>query len=225
VVNDWNRDEEERRAREIKERRELQQHQMEIFGCCSPDLSFPLPSWKRCESKDVFIAQNFPRVPHSRPSASGNRDELEAGNLKREPVSQPSLPKNYQCKDACIGQTLPVDMARAKLDAQDAAMKKELAYALSPTTMSKSVITKNGVEAAPTNTVAEPRSQLDYDLQPSPIPGLQNKHLNYLLYAGMPVPESQRKKFHIPQAFVSSMCARRVELGVNRALRKRNWLR
>jgi hypothetical protein len=116
-------------------------------------------------------------------------------------------------------------MARAKLHAQETAIRKELAYALAPATMSKSVITKNGVEAVPTVAVAEPKPQLDYDLQPSPIPGLQNKHLNYLLYAGMPVPDSQRKKFHIPQEYVSSMCARRVELGINRALRRRNGLR
>jgi hypothetical protein len=65
MVDDSSREEEEeeRRTREIQERKELQKHQMEIFGCCSPDLSFPLPSRKRYESKDVFIAQNFPRVP------------------------------------------------------------------------------------------------------------------------------------------------------------------
>jgi hypothetical protein len=81
-------------------------------------------------------------------------------------------------------------MARAKLDAQEAAIKKELACAPAPATMSKSIIIKNGVEATPLGPPAEPRPPLGYDLQPSPVPGLQNKHLNYLMYAGLPVPES-----------------------------------
>jgi hypothetical protein len=62
----------------------------------------------------------------------------------------------------------------------------------------------------------------DPDNEPSPIPGLLNRHLNYLKFAGMPVPDSQRKRFHIPQAYVSSMSARKVEFEINSALRRRN---
>jgi hypothetical protein len=134
--------------------------------------------------------------------------------------SLPPLPKNYQCKDVCIGQTYPVDMARKKLDAQNLELKKELAYALAPTTMKYSMFNEEGlVVEKPSDPSQEARSkasathpsqkarkdgpppgpQLDYDNQPSPIPGLQNRHLNYLKYMGAPVSYLKRLGFVFPR--------------------------
>jgi hypothetical protein len=139
--------EEERRAREIEERRELQKYQMERYGCCSPDLDFP-----------AF--------------------------------------KQYESKDAGIGQAGFVDLARKKLDAQDLEFKKEIACALAPTTMKSSIITEHGVKAAPPDPSQKaakrgapapvPSPPRNRDDEPSPVPGLQNRHLNYMKYAGMP---------------------------------------
>jgi hypothetical protein len=44
-----------------------------------------------------------------------------------------------------------------------------------------------------------PGPQLDYDNQPSPIPGLLNRHLNYQKYMGAPVSYLKRLGFVFPR--------------------------
>src|SRR5262249_51889597 len=101
-----------------------------------------------------------PEAPDSRPSASGNEPSAEdpdpivpgyyeiSGAPMRRSARAPRPAKRYESKDVFIGQNYPVDMARKKLDAQNAALKKELACALAPTTMKASIISDEGVVAA-----------------------------------------------------------------------------
>ena len=112
-------------------------------------------------------------------------------------------------------------MAQMKLDAQNLELKKEIAYALAPTTMKYSMFNEEGLvvekppqasqEAqageAPTTHPSQktqkggppPGPQLDYDNQPSPIPGLLNRHLNYQKYMGAPVSYLKRLGFVFPR--------------------------
>jgi hypothetical protein len=112
-------------------------------------------------------------------------------------------------------------MASKKLNAQELEVKKEIAYALAPTTMKYSMFNEDGLvvekPTVPTRASREwgtqathppqkareggppPGPQLDYDNQPSPIPGLQNRHLNYQKYMGAPVSYLKRLGFVFPR--------------------------
>jgi hypothetical protein len=152
-------DDTEERERQIAERKSLQEVQMKLYGCCSPDLDFHLPA------------------PENK-ARSG-------------------------------------DMARTKLDSQDLERKKAIAYALAPTTMKYSMFNEEGLVVGkprasqearagasttqPSQKTREPGPQLDYDHQPSPIPGLQNRHLNYQKYMGAPVSYLKRLGFVFPR--------------------------
>jgi hypothetical protein len=113
----------------------------------------------------------------------------------------------------------PGDMARKKFNAQDLERKKELAYALAPTTMKYSMFNQEGLVVERPHASQESRArasathpsqkarkdgpspgpQLDYDNQPSPVPGLQNRHLNYQKYMGAPVSYLKRLGFVFPR--------------------------
>jgi hypothetical protein len=107
------------------------------------------------------------------------------------------------------------DMARKKHNAQDLERKKEIAYALAPTTMKYSMFNEEGLvverphasqesrgsasATQPSQKTREPGPQLDYDNQPSRIPGLLNRHLNYQKYMGAPVSYLKRLGFVFPR--------------------------
>jgi hypothetical protein len=138
--------------------------------------------------------------------------KLQEVQMKLYGVCSPDLDFNLPAQE---NRARPGDLARKKLDAQDLERKKELAYALAPTTMKYSMFNEEGLvvekPTVPTrasrergtqaraSTPTDARSQLDYDNQPSPIPGLQNRHLNYQKYMGAPVSYLKRLGFVFPR--------------------------
>jgi hypothetical protein len=160
------KNEEERRLREIEERKELQKYQMERYGCCSPDLDFNPPTRKPYESKDIENAESA---------------------------------------------IAPPDLAQKKLNAQDLELKKQLAHAIAPTTMKSSTFNDEGfvvskpadrsqkTRESKTAAPPAPAHARDPDNDPSPIPGLLNRHLNYQKYMGAPVSYLKRLGFVFPR--------------------------
>jgi hypothetical protein len=146
-------------------------------------------------------------VPHSRPSASGNNTKQNVTDEIRQHQQTPEAARQ------CDLPTLP---------GKGASQSFPRPFGTTDSASTRQLETGNlKLETAPVGnskleTVA-PTPVRDPDNEPSPIPGLLNRHLNYLKFAGMPVPDSQRKRFHIPQAYVSSMSARKVEFEINSA--------
>jgi hypothetical protein len=142
-----------------------------------------------------------PGVPHSRPSASGNSGPQSLPD-KGIPAarSSPSASKD--------------SASQRQLETRNSKLETAPTHQLETGNLK--------LETAPAGNSKLETIPRDPDNEASPIPGLLNRHLNYLKFAGMPVPESQRKRFHIPQAYVSSMSARKVEFEINSALRRRN---
>ena len=160
------KNEEERRLREIEERKELQKYQMERYGCCSPDLDFNPPTRKPYESNDVENAESA---------------------------------------------IAPPDLAQKKLNAQDLELKKQLAHAIAPATMKSSTFNDEGfvvskpadrsqkTRESKTAAPPAPAHVRDPDNDPSPIPGLLNRHLNYQKYMGAPVSYLKSLGFVFPR--------------------------
>jgi hypothetical protein len=210
LVDDSSREQQERRTREIKEWKELQEHQMKLYGCCSPDLSFNLPPGAENEAgRKARATGNTANA-----NAYGNTDFARIDQLEIHP-GEPRT-GNLKFIPASRGlETVPGDMARKKHNAQDLERKKEIAYALAPTTMKYSMFNEEGLvverphaspesrarasATQPSQKTREPGPQLDYDNQPSPIPGLQNRHLNYQKYMGAPVSYLKRLGFVFPR--------------------------
>jgi hypothetical protein len=159
-------------------------------GCATRVTQPAAASPKRYESKNVTSSSTRAELESEASTAGDTSTPASQDQACWGPrgcatrVTQPAAtsPKRYESKDVFIGQTYPVDMARMKLDAQNEALKKEIAYAL-----------------APPGTPPAPAPVRDPDYEPSPIPGLQNRHLNYLKFAGMPLPELKRRGFVSPR--------------------------
>jgi len=148
------------------------------------------------------------------------RKKLQEVQMKLYGVCSPDLDFDQPAQER---KARAGDMAHKELNAQELERKKEIAFALAPTTMKYSTFNEEGLVVAkpshssqtaqarasathPSQTTrkggpppAEPAPQLDYDNQPSPIPGLQNRHLNYLKYMGAPVSYLKRLGFVFPR--------------------------
>jgi hypothetical protein len=118
-------------------------------------------------------------VPHSRPSASGNNHPQSLPDKDAHPASPSasdhSKPNSFPPLPKNYQSTVPTRASR-----------EWGTQATHPSQKAR--------EGGP-----PPGPQLDYDNQPSPIPGLQNRHLNYQKYMGAPVSYLKRLGFVFPR--------------------------
>src|SRR5262245_14467302 len=189
-------------------------HELETGNWQLATASQTLPGKDAPSNADEPGMPESPGVPHSRPSASGNEDHDAMTKAK----SDFALVKTFdEQRRLSLAAQNGSDFKAENKEAMNTEKKKDKLMEPPKVIHNSSggidILSPTG---APEPPPPQPPVVIPYDELPSPIPGLKNKHLNYMKYEGMKLPPSQRPPIRIPREFVSGgMCAKRIEFFLN----------
>ena len=158
-----------------------------------------------------------PGVFNSRESACGNSYTT---NSFSPPPKSNEVPNEFAANEIKAGtqnEALPDSTPRAGFEAV-----KSFAGQRQQKRSAQNGFDPEHVETTPTPRPNPDPANARPDVAFIGIPGLLPRHLNYQKFAGMPVPNSQRKRVRIPLEFASSVCAKSVEFDINNARARRD---